>query len=49
MREGAGNKKLIYRGNCLKRGLGQFAGGLAIKGEEGVVEEGGGSIPRCTL
>ena len=26
-----GHKKAIYRGNCLKRGLRQFAGGLAKK------------------
>ena len=24
-----GHKKIIYMGNCLKRGLGQFARGLA--------------------
>ena len=32
-------KKTIYMGNCLKRGLGQFAGGLA-KNREGVFEGG---------
>ena len=30
-----GHKEIIYMGNCLKRGLGQFAGGLA-KNKEGV-------------
>ena len=32
-----GLKKTIYKGNCLKRGLGQFAGGLA-KNREGAFE-----------
>ena len=31
-------KKIIYMGNCLKRRLGRFAGGLA-KNREGVSEE----------
>ena len=26
---GGGSQKTIYMGNCLKRGLGQLAGGLA--------------------
>ena len=34
-----GHKEIIYMGNCLKRGLGQFAGGLA-KNREGVFEGG---------
>ena len=42
-----GHKKIIYIRNCLKRGLGQFAGGLAKNREEGVFE--GGLIPQCTL
>ena len=37
LREG-GHKKTICRGNCLKRGLGQFAGGLVKKREEGFFE-----------
>ena len=41
-----GHKKIIYMGNCLKRGLGQFAGGL-VKNREGVFE--GGLIPQCAL
>ena len=32
-----GGHKKIYMGNCLKRGLGQFAGGLA-KNREGAFE-----------
>ena len=32
-----GLKKTIYKGSCLKRGLGQFAGGLA-KNREGAFE-----------
>ena len=28
-----GHKKAIYRGNCIKRGLRQFEGGLAKKRE----------------
>ena len=32
-----GSQKIIYMGNCLKRGLGQFARGLA-KNREGVFE-----------
>ena len=36
-----GHKKGICRGNCLKRGLGQFPGGLAKKREEDVFEEEG--------
>ena len=43
------HKKAICRGNCLKRGLGQFAGGLAKKREDDVFEEGRGLIPQCTL
>ena len=39
--------KIIYMGNCLKRGLRQFAGGLAKNREKGAFEEG--LIPRCTL
>ena len=35
-----GHKKTIYRGNL----LGQFAGDLAKKREEGVFDEGGGLI-----
>ena len=31
------HKKIIYMGNCLKRRLGQFAGGFA-KNREGVSE-----------
>ena len=43
------HKKTIYMGNYLKRrGLGQFAGGLA-KHREGGFEGGNGSIPRCAL
>ena len=42
-----GLKKTIYKGKCLKRGLGQFAGGLAKNREQGVFE--GGLIPRCAL
>ena len=38
------HKKTIYRGNCLKRGLGQFAEGLAKKREESVFEGGGGRV-----
>ena len=30
-----GHKEIIYMGNCLKRGLVQFAGGL-VKNREGV-------------
>ena len=43
-------KTNIYRGNCLKRGLGQFAdlrGGPWQKRGGGVFE--GGLIPQCTL
>ena len=43
-----GHKTTIFRVNCLKRGLGQFAGGLAEKREESVFE-GGELIPQCTL
>ena len=32
-----GHKKIIYMGNCLKRVLAQFAGGLA-KNREGVLQ-----------
>ena len=32
-----GHKEIIYVGNCLKRGLGQFAGGL-VKNREVVFE-----------
>ena len=32
-----GHKEIIYMGNCLKRGLGQFTGGL-VKNREGVFE-----------
>ena len=32
------HKKTKYMGNCQKRGLGQFAGGLAKNKEEGVFE-----------
>ena len=39
------HKKTIYRGNCLKRGLGQFAEGLAKKREESVFEGGEGWYP----
>ena len=39
------HKKTICRGNCLKRGLGQYAVGLAKKREETVFEEAGGLIP----
>ena len=36
--EGEGDRKeIIYMGNCLKRRLGQFAGGL-VKNREGVFE-----------
>ena len=35
-----GSQRTIYRGNWLKRGLRQFAGGLVKKGEEGVFEGG---------
>ena len=48
-----GHKKQYIGGNCLKRGLGQFPGGLSKKRGEGVFEAwgvgGGGWIPRCTL
>ena len=43
--EGDHQKKTIYRRNCLKRGLGQYAVGLAKKREETVFEEVGGLIP----
>ena len=33
----------------IKRGLGQFAGGLAKKREEWGFFGGGGLIPQCTL
>ena len=33
-----GHKKTIYMGNCLKRGLGQFAGDSAKNSEEDVFE-----------
>ena len=39
----------IYRGNCLKRGLGQFAGGLKKKREEGVFEGRGVDTPMYTM
>ena len=39
-------KKQLYMGNCLKRGLGQFAEGLA-KNREVVFEAG--LIPRCKI
>ena len=42
-----GHKKQYIGGNCLKRGLGQFAGGLSKKRGEDVFE--GGWIPQCTL
>ena len=34
-----GHKKIMHMRNCLKRGLGQFAGGLA-KNRKGVFEGG---------
>ena len=37
-----GHKKQYIGGNCLKRGLGQFPGGLSKKRGEGVFEAGGG-------
>ena len=45
-------EKPIYRGNCLKRGFGQFAdlrggGGLPERG--GGVFEGGGDTPMHTM
>ena len=43
------HKKTIYRGNYLKGGLGQFAGGLGKKREEGVFEGAIGLVPRYTL
>ena len=42
-----GHKKAIYRGNCLKRGLRQFAGGLAKKRDQGVFV--GGDTPMHTM
>ena len=39
----------INRGNCLKKGVGQYAGDLAKKREVGVFEGGEGRYPRCTL
>ena len=42
-----GHKKTMYMENCLKRGLGQFVGGLTKNREEGVFE--GELIPRCAL
>ena len=33
-----GHKKTIYRRNCLKSGLRQFAGGLVKKREEDILE-----------
>ena len=33
------HKKTIYRGDCIKRGLGQFAGDLVIIREVGAFEE----------
>ena len=45
-----GHKKIIYMGNCLKRGLGQFARGLAKNREEGVFEGGmGGDTSMHTM
>ena len=39
--EGGGvTKKTIYRGNCLKRELGQFADNLAKNREEGTFDGG---------
>ena len=38
---GGGSQKTIYMGNCLKEGLGQFAGALAKNSEEGVFFGGG--------
>ena len=38
-----GHEKLIYRGDCQKRGLGQFAD------LRGVWQKRGGLIPHCTL
>ena len=35
---GEGDQKNIYMGNCLKKGLGQFAEGLAKNKEESVLE-----------
>ena len=43
LREGS-HKKRIYRGDCIKRGLGQFAGDLVIIREVGAFEEQGGFI-----
>ena len=37
---GGGHKKTIYRGNCLKRGLGQFADNSAKNREEGTFDGG---------
>ena len=36
-----GHKKQYIGGNCLKRGLGQFAGGLSKKGERMFLKGGG--------
>ena len=38
LREGS-HKKRIYRGDCIKRRLGQFAGDLVIIREAGAFEE----------
>ena len=43
-----GHKEIIYMGNCLKRGLGQFAGGL-VKNREDVFEGVDTLIPDLIL
>ena len=54
-RRGMGHKKQYIWGTAKKRGLRQFAGGLAKNREErgfkgkGGGGGGGGLIPRCTL
>ena len=42
-----GHKKTTDRGDCLKRDLGQFAGRLAKKREEGVFEGERVDTPKC--
>ena len=38
------HKKTIYRGDCINRGLGQFAGDLVIIREMGAFEEWEGGL-----
>ena len=43
-----GHKETIYMGSCLKRGLGQFAGGFTKNREEAVFEKGVDTL-MCTI